>query len=66
MLTSGTDFMYFGKESTNNLGTVEKSRDRSSFRKRQQNFLRIGLNTSMMLIDDNGLITVSIYQTTVI
>jgi len=33
MLKSGTDFMHFGKESTNNLGTVEKSRDLSSFRK---------------------------------
>jgi hypothetical protein len=61
MLQSGTDFMHFGKESTNKLGTVEKSRDLSSFRKGQRNFLRIGLNT-----DDNGFITVSIHQTTVI
>ena len=66
MLKSGTDFMHFGKESTNNLGTVEKSRHHSPFRTGHRNFLRIGLNTSMILIDDNGLITVSIYQTTVI
>jgi len=66
MLKSGTDFMHFGKESTKNLGTVAKNRDHFSFRTGQRNFLRIGLNTSMMLIDDSGLITVSIYQTTVI
>jgi len=66
MLKSGTDFMLFGKESTDPLGTVENSRDHSSFRKEQQNFLRISLNRSMILMDGNGLTTVSIYQTTVI
>jgi len=66
MVKPGTDFMHFGKESTNNLGTVGKSRDLSSFRNGQRNFLRLDLNTRMMLVDHNRLISVSIYQTTVI